>query len=113
MAFQAALGSIVLHRTGKNRYAPALVNSMNEDGSLNLTVFSTNGQIGLARSVFEGPKEGDWAPPGIDAQEAAMAKAPPVSETGWPGETTHPSGHAHPPPLDQSTEAKGKTGAKK
>jgi hypothetical protein len=84
------MGDMVLMRTGNKRYAPAVINSINENGSLNLTVFSTNGQVGLARDVYEGPKEGDWCPTGVDAQEAAMAGAPPVSETGKP---------THPPPL--------------
>ena len=100
MAFQAQLGSIILYRTGKKRYSPALITGMNEDGSLNLTVFSTNGQVGLARNVCEGDNEGQWCPTGVDAQEAAMAKAPPVSETGKLGSTYEQPPHSHPPPLD-------------
>lgn len=84
------IGDMVLMRTGNKRYAPAIVYSINENGSLNLTVFSSSGQVGPARNVYEGPKEGDWCPTGVDAQEAAMASAPPVSETGKP---------THPPPL--------------
>jgi hypothetical protein len=110
MAFQATLGSIILYRTGKNRYSPALITGINEDGRLNLTVFSTNGQTGLARDVCEGDHEGEWCPTGVDAQEAAMAKAPPVSETGKLSPVP-----PHPPPLTYPGDpmAKGATEKKK
>ena len=90
MAFKAAIGITVLHRTGKNRYSPAIVNSINADGSLNLTVFASNGQTGLARDVVEGDNEGNWCAPGIEVLEQKMAEAPPEFE----------SPHSHPPPLD-------------
>lgn len=94
MAFKASLGSTVLHRIGKNKYMPAIINSLNSDGTVNLTTFSSNGQTGLAVSIKEGDMEGNWCAPGVDAQEEAMAKAPPVSETGKLGEQP-----THPPPL--------------
>lgn len=101
MAYQPTLASIILYRTGKKRYSPALITGINEDGSVNLTVFSTNGQVGLAKSVTEGDNEGQWCPTGVDSQEAAMAKAPAVKETGKLGEPVPPPGH----PSDKGAKA--------
>lgn len=58
---------IILYRLGPGKYAPALVNEVNPDGSVNLTVFMPFGVTEGVQNVFEGHEVGDWAWPGVDA----------------------------------------------
>jgi hypothetical protein len=60
---------IILYKTGPDSYSPALVTAVNEDGSVNLTVFLPSGNTVGAQNVAEGREIGDWAWPGIDAKK--------------------------------------------
>jgi hypothetical protein len=69
MEFKLVQGRIVLIKTEENRYAPALVTQINEDESVNLTVFRADGTIEPVQNVKRGVEIGDWAPPGVDAEK--------------------------------------------
>lgn len=75
MAVSATLGLMVLYRTGKNRYSPAVIQKVNENYTVDLTVFGPAGDVSPARNVKEGDNPGQWCHTGIDAREAAMAAA--------------------------------------
>lgn len=67
---------IILYRTDPNKYSPALVNAVNEDGSVNLTVFRPGGDTGLVEKVTKGPEIGQWEWPGVDSPEKKAEKEP-------------------------------------
>jgi hypothetical protein len=69
------LGLMVLYRTGINRYSPAVIHKVNEDHTVDLTVFDPQGTVGPARSVQQGGNPGQWCHTGVDAREAVMKKA--------------------------------------
>lgn len=73
--FVVTQGRIVLLRTGERKYAPSLINRVNEDGSVNLTVFEPNGTVSPANKVSEGDQVGNWCQPGVDSQEKIAADA--------------------------------------
>jgi len=59
---------IILFRVAPDKYTPALVTAVNEDGSVNLTVFHQYVTEGV-QNVVEGPEIGNWVWPGIDAKK--------------------------------------------
>jgi hypothetical protein len=70
--FKVTQGRIVLYRVSdeaKNRYWVALINSVNDDGSVNLTLFLPTGLTEGANSVTRGSNVGDWTPPGVDSNQ--------------------------------------------
>ena len=58
---------IILYKTGPDSYAPALVTQVNEDRSVNLTLFLPNGSTAGVQNVAEGHEVGNWTWPGVDA----------------------------------------------
>lgn len=63
--FNVVQGRIVLFKWDEDRYAPSLITQVNEDGSVNLTIFRPDGTTEGKQNVERGNEEGKWAPPGI------------------------------------------------
>lgn len=60
---------IILYKTGFDSYAPALVTQVNQDDSVNLTLFLPNGSTEGVQNVTEGHEVGEWTWPGVDARK--------------------------------------------
>ena len=84
--FKVVPGRIVLLKADKDKYHVALINSMNGDGSANLSVFPPpdygGGAVYKCNNAFQGTEKGNWAPPGVDAEPTAKAK--PVDSASQP-----------------------------
>lgn len=68
------LGLMVLYRTGVDRYSPAVIHKVNEDHTVDLTIFDPAGNVGPARRVQQGDNPGQWCHTGVDSREAVIKK---------------------------------------
>jgi hypothetical protein len=66
-AFNVTQGRVVLFRTDPDKYLVALIIKVNDDKTVDLTVFKPSGDTGLEANVKQGKEIGNWCPPGVDA----------------------------------------------